>query len=347
MTDQPIETLNFVESVRKRPGMFIGSVGIKGFNELLKQVFETLQEYVPDASVFEMGFYPGNRVVLELRNHQEEKLSAHIAAWHKHDSVYTIDWIKALVALSSDTYIMAGDLELSSKPGHFTTSVVNPSGNAGVIIDFTIDPEIFKDYQLVYDQVNPFLQQFAYLNPDLKIISKEHKGEDFQRRVFYYPRGIFEQMEHHMHTFYFPENAFKLYIEANIGNYDYRVVICDNKWLDNGFIETFAGNKALIEGGSLEHGVIDGMISAIKLLAEHSGMNIHINRKELKKHIAFMAAVKGKDFVFEGCTRTKLAMPFIKKEVQQKIHDSLLAYHQSEPKKADALLQNFCIRDEA
>lgn len=346
MTDQPTQSLNFVESIRKRPGMFIGSVGVKGFNELLKQVFETLQEYVPAASVFEMGFYPGNRVVLELRNQRDEKLSAHIASWNKRDAVYAIDWIKALVALSSDTRIVAGDLVLHSKHGHFQMSVAVPSGDARVIIDFTIDPEVFKNYRLVYDQVNPFLQQFAYLNPGLRIISEERLGEDFQRRVFYYPRGIFEQMEHHMHTICFPEHAFKFYLETKIGDYEYRVMICDNNWPDNGFIKTFAGNIALIEGGSLENGLIDGLISAIKLLAEHANLNIHINRKEVKKHIAFMAVVKGRDFVFEGCTRTKLAMPFIKKDVQQKIHDSLLAYRQSEPTKTGALLQRFRIRDE-
>lgn len=349
MNDQPIEALNFVESVRKRPGMFIGSVGIKGFSELLKQVFEALQEYVPGASVFEMGFYPGNRVVLELRDQLEEKLSTHIATWDKYDPVYDIDWIKALVALSSDTYIQAGDLELSSKHGHFTTSVATPSGNAEVIIDFTIDPEIFKDYQLVYDQVNPFLQQFAYLNPDLKIVSEDHSGAEYQRNVFHYPKGIFQQLDFSLSQIdYWSPSNFRLNIEGSLNGYYYRIGLhTPNPWSKSTRNRTFAGNIETYWGGSLENGIMKGLLLTLKTLAKQKHVGIHANKKAIRACFAFMAAVAGKEFEYEGSTKRKLGGILIQKDVSMIVHEHLIEYYRLNPEKTDALLQKFCIQDEA
>ncbi|MBL0079859.1 MAG: hypothetical protein IPP53_12340 [Bacteroidetes bacterium] len=70
--------------------------------------------------------------------------------------------------------------------------------------------------------------------------------------------------------------------------------------MDKFHIKTYAGNYETYEGGSLNNGILGGIILAIKTIAEKENIEIKINRKLLKDQLIVIAAVRGEDLIFEG-----------------------------------------------
>jgi|GEM_PF-3292111 len=335
----------WVQHIRMRPGMYIGSVRKEGLTELLERLFEELLRYATADPVFDLGFYPDKRIVLEVENIRASALGSYLSSL---DTGFDISQLgtRCVISLSEKIRITAGSLQLTAIEGRYETTAVGAASEDRARFDFTLDHSIFKELRISYDELIPFLQQFAYLNPSLKLIVADYGEDGLQRNLFHYPRGIFEQLESGMRSDYYHAGLLRLEIEAQAGAYHYQIGIFNNYWLDGGLTKTFAGNMELYYGGSLEKGVYSGISAATKRLAKKKNITVSMVRKTMEKHFTFLAVIKGEGFSFEGCTRRKLGMPQVQSDVRDLVCEHLLVFYEREPDKAEQVLTQFTVYDD-
>lgn len=335
----------WVQHIRMRPGMYIGSLRKEGLTEMLEQLFGELLRYTTTDPVFDLGFYPHNRIVLEVKQIRASALASYLSSLDKQFEIYQLG-TRAIISLSERIRIIAGDTQLTATEGHYETSTPGAISENTASFDFTLDRSIFTELEIRYDLLIPFLQQFAYLNPSLKLIVADHGGEALQRNVFHYPRGIFEQLESSMRSDDYHAGLLRLQIEAQTGGYHYQIGIFNNYRLDGALTKTFAGNLELYYGGSLEKGIYNGISVATKRFAKKKNIKVSMERKIMEKHFTFLAVIKGEDFSFEGPTRRKLGMPQVQSDVRDMVCEHLLAFYGREPDKAEQILTQFAVRND-
>jgi DNA gyrase/topoisomerase IV subunit B len=304
-----------------------------GFKNLVQDLMEDLLDYCAEAPVFDFTFYAESRVVIRIKHMGVPRFAQNLREYRdlKYDDKIGI---RVLIALCDTISITTGDSQefviASAKQGNYDPVIPGPEEvEKTITLDFTLDPTIFKDFVIKYNDITPFLQQFAYLNSELKIIGNDRTGEELQRNVFHYPKGISMQLDDMIQQAYYPFVWCRTDIEAIKNGYHYRIALCNNVWNQHEFVKTFAGNIEMLSGGSLENGIVQGISRFLKIIADSKSLKIRATKKEVKRHLVFMAVVKGKDFVFEGSTRKKLGMKEIQQDVRELVSEHLMASYES------------------
>lgn len=326
-----------LEQIRKRPGMFIGSIRKEGLMYMLENLFEELLSEAEEEPVFELDFYPGNHLLLKASSLSTQSLASVLSGDGSHRP-YRLGLLVVL-ALSERAEIRSGDLCWQAKNGVLQGRVSSSNTTAvNTILDFTLDPFIFKDYSIRYDDLLTFLRQFAYLNPGLRLACSDHPSA--QRNVFHYPRGIFDQLHHYIHPFgqEFPT----VEIEAEANGYSYQIGICPHFGLASSTIKTYAGNDYLNQGGSLEEGILNGVKKAFLIYASKHQIPVKISVQKTRNYCTVLAVIKGKDFIFASPDRSKLGMPHVQHAVTSIVCNELFRWMEQDHVLADRLLSHFC-----
>jgi DNA gyrase subunit B len=224
-----ITVLEGLEAVRKRPGMYIGSTGVRGLHHLIQEVVdnsvdEAMAGYASRVEVTLLAD-GGVRVVDDGRGIPVEPHPVHgkptveivltqLHAGGKFDSdSYAVSGglhgvgVSVVNALSSaleveihrDGRIWAQRYE-NSVPGELVDK--GPTDRSGTSVTFWADPEIFETTEYNAETVARRLQEMAFLNKGLTMILRDERvtdeeGEDatgeraqLKERTYYYPGGL-------------------------------------------------------------------------------------------------------------------------------------------------------------
>jgi DNA gyrase/topoisomerase IV subunit B len=347
MQNQETKIYKWKEHIRKRPGMYIGDLRLTGFKQMLEYLFEEILKDCFENPIFEIAFFQDNKITIKIINADTKKFLLRLDELQTTDDRISGLGLGVFITLSSDISIEIHDLPtlvvLFGQKGDFEIAATTSSEEQKcIIISYTADKEIFKDFELVYEQVNSFLCQFTFLNPNLKIISIDKTTDEFQRNVFYYPTGVFKQLDYFISQQPYGIPSLRVDIEANIEEYSYRIGISySNIWLDKSVIKTYAGNIETYFGGSLNNGILEGLILSIRKIAQKENVDIVINRKLVKEQLIIIAAVRGEEFNFEGSMKRRLGMPKLQKDVRQLVCGQMTSYFDLNPKAAEAILHKF------
>ncbi len=217
-----ITVLEGLEAVRKRPGMYIGSVSRKGLNHLIYEIVDnSVDEHLA-------GFCDTIQVTLEADGsctvedngrgipvgmHSKGVSAArlvfttlHAGGKFDNDAYKTsggLHGVGSSVVNALSTYL---DLEvhLDGKVYHDRYMRGNPvealadgllpvigkTKKTGTRINFLPDPEIFEKTRFKEEDVKSRLHETAYLNPELTIVYEDKRGETPERVVFHEEEGI-------------------------------------------------------------------------------------------------------------------------------------------------------------
>lgn len=335
-----LNTHTIIEFIRRRPGMYIGNLYLMGFKSLLHDVLEDLLDQCTGAPVFELTFYPDNRLVIVVRPVDAGLFAKELMVFKELSYLEKLG-TRVLTALCDRISFFAGErqehLVATARQGYFDTTIpVKESSGDVIAIDSRLDPTIFKEFRIVYQDILPFLQQFAYLNPSLKIISSDHTTQEPQRNVFHYPEGVGAQLDDAIQQAYYPHVWYRSNIEARENAYHYSIALSNNVWRSKPMMRTFTNNIEMTDGGALENGIIQGIARFLKHIAREQKIKIRASRKEVSRHFGFIAVVKGKDFVYEGCIRTRLGGKAIQQDVSGIVFRHLMnAYTNGDPDTSD------------
>lgn len=333
--------LDYLGQIRLRPAMFTGFRNVIGLTNTLEYLFEELLTDGTMGPCFEIELFDEYRLKIVLFNINLEKFHSKLLTVHLNTKTsgpreFSLG-LAIMMALNSNITIIINDSKntttLSGKYGvnEIRTSKKN-TAEENVIIDYYIDTTTLSDCILDFDILRDFLQQFAFLNPTVKIILEDKRLGEHQKNVYHYPTGIFKQLDIHLLKHLYRPPLLKVYIEKDTGVYTYRIGICyGTLWPERPLIKSFAGNSETYMGGSLLNGVIAGIQKTMKQLAYVSKLDIVISRKMVLEDLNLITTITGEDIIFEGSTKVKLGMPDVYKEVKAIVFDELTAHLTSNP----------------
>ena len=334
-----ITVLEGLEAVRKRPGMYIGSVSRKGLNHLIYEIVDNaVDEHLA-------GYCDEIRVTLEADGsctvcdngrgipvdmHKSGLPASRVVFTTLHaggkfdDSVYKTSGglhgvgssvVNALsvymdVEISRDgevhhDYYERGKVALELVDGRLP--VLRKTRFTGTKINFLPDPEIFERTDFKEDEVKSRLHETCYLNPSLKIHYEDKRREEPEIIDYYEPDGIVGFVRELNANTEVVHDVIKFSGESDGISVDVAFQFT-NEFHEN--ILGFCNNIYNAEGGSHITGFKGAFTNAINVYARQLGIlkdkDANFTGADVRNGMTAVVSIKHPDPRFEGQTKTKL-----------------------------------------
>ena len=369
---EQIQVLEGLEAVRKRPGMYIGSVSVRGLHHL---VYEIVDNAVDEALAgycknIDITIEKGNIIRIEddgrgipVDIHPKTKISAaetvytvlHAGGKFGGDSGYKVSGglhgvgASVVNALSEWTEVVikrdGGIFQMKFERGKTVMPLtrIGDSKETGTTVRFFADKQIFETLEYEYEVLENRLREMAFLTKGLRIKLKDEREEPIKQAEFCFEGGLVSFVE------YLNKNKEKIqekpiYIEKN-GEFPIEIAIqYTTAYSDN--IYSFVNNINTVEGGTHLEGfkraltkVFNDYAKNHNILKEKDG---NLQGEDIREGITAVISVKVKEPQFEGQTKTKLGNSEVTGLVQSAMTESLATYLEENPSVAKAILDK-CI----
>jgi len=334
-----ITVLEGLEAVRKRPGMYIGSVSTRGLNHLIYEIVDNaVDEHLAgvcdkitvtleadgSATVSDNG--RGIPVGMHEKGISAERLvftTLH-AGGKFDDSAYKTSGGLHGVG-SSVVNALSARLSVTVKTGGFiykdtyergipTTELVDgllpvlgKTRESGTTISFLPDDTIFDKTRFKEDDVKSRLHETAYLNPDLTIIFKDMRRETPEIITYHEPEGItgfikdMNKSQEPVHDVI----SFSGESEGITVEVAFQYI---NEFHEN--VLGFCNNIYNSEGGTHLTGFKTMFTNVINTYARELGIlkekDVNFTGADVRNGMTAVVSIKHPDPRFEGQTKTKL-----------------------------------------
>jgi DNA gyrase subunit B len=337
--ESSISVLEGLEAVRKRPGMYIGSVTRKGLNHLIYEIVDnSVDEHLAGEcdTIWVTLEKDGSCTVedngrgIPVGMHAKGVSAARVVFTTLHaggkfdDSAYKTSGglhgvgssvVNALstymdVEISRDGYIHHDRYERGNPVIELEKGLLPTLGKTkktGTKINFLPDPEIFEKTRFKEDEVKSRMHETAYLNPNLTIIYEDRRGEETEHIEYHEPDGIIgfvkdlNQNQEVLHdVIYFSGESEGIVVEA--------AVQYTNDFHEN--ILGFCNNIYNSEGGTHITGFKTVFTTVINNYARELGIlkekDMNFTGADVRNGMTAVVSIKHPDPRFEGQTKTKL-----------------------------------------
>ena len=367
-----ITVLEGLEAVRKRPGMYIGSVSTKGLNHLIYEIVdngvdEALAGYCTEINVV---IEPNNIICVEdngrgipVEIHPKTKISTaetvytvlHAGGKFGGDSGYKVSGglhgvgasvVNALANWTEVTIRRDGFLYQMKFEKGKTTQKLEKIGEAkgtGTKVRFLADDTIFETTDYEYEVLEKRFREIAFLTKGLKITIEDQREEVPKKAEFCFEGGLKSFVE------YLNKNKEKLhktpiYIEKD-GEVPVEIAIqYTSSYSEN--IYTFVNNINTIEGGTHLEGFKRSLTKVFNDYARSHNIlkekDSNLQGEDIREGITAVVSVKVKEPQFEGQTKTKLGNSEVTGVVQSMVNESLSSFLEENPNVAKSILEK-CI----
>ena len=354
-----ISVLEGLEAVRKRPGMYIGSVSTKGLNHLIYEIVDnSVDEHLA-------GFCTEIRVVLEkdgtatvtdngrgipVDMHQKGISAARLVFTTLHaggkfdDSAYKtsggLHGVGSSVVNALSTYM---DVKISRDGAVYHDRYergvpvielengllpkIGKTKKTGTTINFLPDDTIFEKTKFRAEEVKSRLHETAYLNPELTIIFEDKRGDQTEHIEYHEPEGIIgfirdlnKKKEALHEPVYLKGEADGIEVEAA-----FQYV---NEFHEN--VLGFCNNIYNAEGGTHLTGFKTTFTTVMNQYAREIGIlkekDTNFTGADIRNGMTAIISIKHPDPRFEGQTKTKLDNPDAAKAVGKVAGDEIVLY---------------------
>ena len=368
-----IQVLEGLEAVRKRPGMYIGSVSVRGLHHLVYEIVdncvdEALAGYCKNIHVI---IEPGNIISVEddgrgipVEKHKKTGISAaetvytvlHAGGKFGGDSGYKVSGglhgvgASVVNALSQWTEVTiqrdGGIFQMSFERGKTVNPLkrIGDSNKTGTKVRFLADDTIFETLEYEYEVLEKRFREMAFLTKGLRIKVEDLREETPKKADFCFEGGLKSFVE------YLNKNKETLHpqpinIEKTTGEVPVEIAIqYTSAYNEN--IYSFVNNINTIEGGTHLEGfkraltkVFNDYARAHNILKEKDS---NLQGEDIREGITAVISVKVKEPQFEGQTKTKLGNSNVTGIVQSMVNDALSTFLEENPSVAKAILEK-CI----
>ena len=368
---EQIQVLEGLEAVRKRPGMYIGTTGLRGLHHL---VYEIVDNSVDEALA---GFCTEINVTINeddsitvIDNGRgmpvDEHPKMHIPAV---EVIHTV--LHAGGKFGGGGYKVSGGLhgvgasvvnalstkmvveisrdgkkyEIEFERGKTTKKLteIGKSRHTGSKTTFWPDPEIFDETGYEYDTLMHRLREMAFLTKGVKITLEDKRAGKKKKEEFHYEGGIREFVKH--------LNKNKDAIHSDVFYYEYadknQEVEVAMQYTDryNELLLSYANNINTTEGGAHLAGFKSSLTRVINDYARNHKMlkdNESLSGEDVREGITAVISVKLEEPQFEGQTKTKLGNSDMRGFVETSTSQNLIAFLEENPKQASAIVSK-CI----
>ena len=354
-----ISILEGLEAVRKRPGMYIGSVSTKGLNHLIYEIVDNaVDEHLA-------GYCDKIQVILEkdgsatvidngrgvpVGMHQKGVSAARIVyttlhAGGKFDdtayktsgglhgvgssvvnalSIYMDVKISREGAIHHDRYergIPVVELENGLLP------VIGKTRKTGTEVNFLPDDTIFEKTRFKAEEVKSRLHETAYLNPNQTIIFEDRRGAQTEHIEYHEEDGILgfirdlNQKKEAIHE--------PIYFKGESEGIEVEVVFqYVNEFHEN--VLGFCNNIYNAEGGTHLTGFKTTFTTAMNQYARELGIlkekDSNFTGADIRNGMTAIVSIKHPDPRFEGQTKTKLDNPDAAKATGKVTGEEIVRY---------------------
>ncbi len=367
-----IQVLEGLEAVRKRPGMYIGSVSVRGLHHL---VYEIVDNCVDEAlagycSHIHITIEPGNIICVEddgrgipVDIHPKTKISAaetvytvlHAGGKFGGDSGYKVSGglhgVGASVVNALSTWCEVtiqrdgGIYQMKFERGRTVEKLkrIGDSKKTGTTVRFLADDTIFETLEYDYEILEDRFREMAFLTKGLRISVEDLRQDPPKKAEFHFEGGLISFVE------FLNKNKEKLhkdpiYIEKD-GEVPVEIAIqYTTAYSEN--IYTFVNNINTIEGGTHLEGFKRALTKTFNDYAKAHNIlkekDTNLQGEDIREGITAVVSVKVKEPQFEGQTKTKLGNSNVTGIVQSMVNDALSSFLEENPAVAKAILEK-CI----
>ncbi len=354
-----ITVLEGLEAVRKRPGMYIGSVGTKGLNHLIYEIVDnSVDEHLAgacsqirvtleaDGSCTVRDNGRGIPVEMHKKGVAAERIvlsTLHAGGKFDNNAYKTSGGlhgvgssvVNALSAHMEINVYKNGQIHHDAYERGIPTvdlingllPVIGKTRETGTEINFLPDPEIFEKTRFKADWLKSRLHETAYLNPKLTILYENKRIGEEEQITYSEPDGIVAYVRE--------LNSTKTPIHDPI----YFKGVCDQIEVEAAFqfvdafeenVLGFCNNIFTQEGGTHLAGFKTRFTQMINNYAKELGIlkdkDAKFTGPDTRNGMTAVVAIKHPDPIFEGQTKTKLASADATKAVFSVTGDELQLY---------------------
>ena len=369
---EQIQVLEGLEAVRKRPGMYIGSVSVRGLHHLVYEIVdnsvdEALAGYCKNINV---TIEPGNIICVEddgrgipIDIHEKTGISAaetvytklHAGGKFGGDSGYKVSGglhgvgASVVNALSDMTEVTiqrdGGIYQMSFNRGKTVKKLerIGDSDKTGTKVRFLADGTIFETLNYEYETLETRLREMAFLTKGLRITIEDKREEPYKKADFCFEGGLISFVE------FLNKNKEKInqkpiYIEK-AGEVPIEIAIqYTTAYSEN--IYTFVNNINTLEGGTHLEGFKRALTKVFNDYAKSHNLlkdkDSNLQGEDIREGITAVISVKVKEPQFEGQTKTKLGNSEVAGIVMSAVNEELSAFLEENPSIAKSILEK-CI----
>ena len=369
---EQIQVLEGLEAVRKRPGMYIGSVSVRGLHHLVYEIVdncvdEALAGYCKNINIV---IEPGNIISVEddgrgipVEVHPKTKISTaetvytvlHAGGKFGGDSGYKVSgglhgvgasvvnalstWTEVTIQRDGGIYQMTFERGKTIKP----LQKIGDSKKTGTKVRFLADDTIFETLEYEYEVLEKRFREMAFLTKGLRLNVEDKRGEEVKKAEFCYEGGLNSFVE------YLNKNKESLhkqpiYIEKD-GDIPVEIAL-QYTTAYNENIYSFVNNINTIEGGTHLEGFKRSLTKVFNDYARSHNIlkekDSNLQGEDIREGITAVVSVKVKEPQFEGQTKTKLGNSEVTGVVQSMVNEALSTFLEENPAVAKAVLEK-CI----
>lgn len=354
-----IAVLEGLEAVRKRPGMYIGSVSTKGLNHLIYEIVDNaVDEHLA-------GFCSEIQVTLEkdgsatvsdngrgvpVDMHQKGVSAARLVYTTLHaggkfdDSAYKTSGglhgvgssvVNALstymdVKISRDGFVHHDRYERGIPVIELEDGLLPKIGKTrktGTTVNFLPDDTIFEKTKFKAEEVKSRLHETAYLNPNLTIVFDDKRDGSVEHIVYHEPEGIIgfiQDLNRKKEVLHDP-----VYFKGEADGIEVEVTLqYVNEFHEN--VLGFCNNIYNAEGGTHLTGFKTTFTTVMNQYAREIGIlkekDANFTGADIRNGMTAIVSIKHPDPRFEGQTKTKLDNPDAAKAVSKVTGEEIVRF---------------------
>ena len=368
-----IQVLEGLEAVRKRPGMYIGSVSARGLHHLVYEIVdnsvdESLAGY---CTKIQVKIEPGNVISVEDNGrgipvdiHAKTHISAaetvytvlHAGGKFGGDSGYKVsgglhgvgasvvnalsEWTEVTIQRDGGIYQMKFERGKTVEP----LRRIGDSDKTGTKVRFLADSQIFETTEYTYEVLQNRLREMAFLTKGLYISLEDLRGEEPKKEEFCFEGGL---------------RSFVEFLNKNKEKIDIDPIYIEKKDIDvpveiamqyttsyNESVQSFVNNINTIEGGTHLEGFRRGLTKVFNDYARSHNIlkdkDTNLQGEDIREGLTAVISVRVKDPQFEGQTKTKLGNSNVTGIVQSVVVESLSAFLEENPTISKTIIEK-CI----
>src|SRR5215471_3405749 len=364
-TAKDITVLEGLEPVRLRPGMYIGSTGLRGLHQLVHELLDnavdealagrnerievtlhpdhsvTVQDWgsgIPVDVMAEQGL-PALTVVL-TKLHAGGKFGGegYKVSGGLHGVGVSVvnalsEWLVAEVRRDGKVYRQ--EFARGEPVGDMETIGVSKKYESGTTIAFLPDPDVFEETEFSAATLSQRLRETAFLTRGLRIVLRDERAGG-KTEEFHYEGGIRDFVSHvneskdpvHKHIVYFEGESEEGQVEVAM------------QW-NTSYVESvfsFANNINTTEGGTHLSGFRSALTGTLNRYAREEGLlkekEENLEGEDAREGLAAVISVKLRSPQFEGQTKTKLGNPPVEGLVRTTVNQKLAEFLEENPTEA-------------
>ena len=377
--ENDIQVLEGLEAVRKRPGMYIGTTGVRGLHHL---VWEIVDNSVDEALA---GYCDDIEIIINNDNSVTVKDDGRgiPTGIHPKTGVSTVETIFTVLhaggKFGGGGYKVSGGLHgvgasvvnaLSSwlevtvyhdgkvyyqkfinggKPdGKLTVIGECEANRTGTTITFKPDPTIFEETtEFDYDTLKHRARELSFLNKGVRIILSDLRTG--KKEEFLYNGGIIEYVKLLNSNKTVIHNDI-IYVEGSLNDIEIEVAMQYNDSYTSN-IYSFTNNINTVEGGTHEDGVKSALARIINNYARKNNMlkekDESLTQDDVKEGLTMIISCKHPDPQFEGQTKTKLGNIEVRKIASSIFGEGFEKYLLENPAVAKIILEKILMASRA